>query len=73
MLATSELYGLVQETPQTEKTPFYRKKSLWYWKCILFGLAKNYREAYNMFICNGILFNHGGERRGSTFCNQENN
>ncbi|MFC2119149.1 GDP-mannose 4,6-dehydratase [Bacteroidota bacterium] len=65
--STSELYGLAQEIPQTEKTPFYPRspyavaKMYAYWICI------NYREAYNMFACNGILFNHESPVRGETF------
>lgn len=65
--STSELYGLVQETPQTEKTPFHPRspyavaKLYAYWTCV------NYREAYGMHACNGILFNHESPRRGETF------
>ena len=65
--STSELYGLVQETPQRETTPFYPRspyavaKQFAYWMCI------NYRESYNMFTVNGILFNHESPRRGPTF------
>ncbi len=65
--STSELYGLVRETPQTEATPFYPRspyavaKLFAYWTCV------NYREAYGMFACNGILFNHESPRRGETF------
>lgn len=65
--SSSELYGLVQETPQNEKTPFYPRspyavaKLYSYWICI------NYREAYGMYVCNGILFNHESPRRGETF------
>jgi len=64
---TSELFGLVQETPQTEKTPFYPRSPYGVAKLYSYWIAKNYREAYNMFISNGILFNHEGERRGETF------
>ena len=65
--STSELYGLVQEVPQSEKTPFYPRspyavaKLYWYW------ITVNYREAYGMFACNGILFNHESPLRGETF------
>ena len=65
--STSELYGLVQETPQTETTPFYPRspyavaKLYAYWTCV------NYREAYGIYACNGILFNHESPRRGETF------
>ena len=65
--STSELFGLVQETPQTEKTPFHPRspygiaKLYSYWACI------NYREAYNLYACNGILFNHESPRRGENF------
>merc|ERR1719158_1282220 len=65
--STSELYGMVQEVPQTEKTPFYPRspyacaKLYAYWACV------NYREAYNMYAVNGILFNHESPRRGGTF------
>ena len=65
--STSELYGLVQETPQKETTPFYPRspygvaKLYSYWTCV------NYREAYGMYACNGILFNHESPRRGETF------
>lgn len=64
---TSELYGLVQETPQTEKTPFYPRSPYGVAKLYSFWICKNYRESYNMFISNGILFNHESERRGETF------
>ncbi len=65
--STSELYGQVQQTPQTERTPFHPRspyavaKLYAYWTCV------NYREAYGMFACNGILFNHESPRRGETF------
>ena len=65
--STSELYGLVQETPQKESTPFYPRspyavaKLFSYWTCV------NYREAYGIYACNGILFNHESPRRGETF------
>lgn len=64
---TSELYGLVQETPQTEKTPFYPRSPYGVAKLYSFWICKNYREAHNLFISNGILFNHESERRGETF------
>jgi GDPmannose 4,6-dehydratase len=64
---TSELYGLVQETPQTETTPFYPRSPYGVAKLYSFWIGKNYRESYDMFICNGILFNHESERRGETF------
>jgi GDPmannose 4,6-dehydratase len=64
---TSELYGLVQEIPQKETTPFYPRSPYGVAKLYSFWIAKNYREAYGMFICNGILFNHSGPRRGETF------
>jgi len=65
--STSELYGKVQEVPQTEKTPFYPRSPYGVAKLYGFWIIKNYREAYNMFACNGILFNHESERRGLTF------
>ena len=65
--STSELYGLVQETPQTEKTPFYPRSPYGVAKLYGFWIIKNYREAYNIFACNGILFNHESERRGLNF------
>lgn len=65
--STSELYGLVQETPQTEKTPFYPRSPYAVAKMYAYWIVKNYREAYNMFACNGILFNHESPRRGQTF------
>lgn len=65
--STSELYGLVQETPQTEDTPFYPRSPYAVAKLYSFWITKNYREAYNMFACNGILFNHESERRGYNF------
>lgn len=64
---TSELYGTVQEIPQTETTPFYPRSPYGVAKLYSFWISKNYREAYNMFISNGILFNHESERRGSNF------
>jgi GDPmannose 4,6-dehydratase len=65
--STSELYGLVQETPQTENTPFYPRSPYGVAKLYSFWIVKNYREAYDMFACNGILFNHESERRGYNF------
>ena len=65
--STSELYGKVTEVPQTELTPFYPRSPYGVSKLYAFWIIKNYREAYNMFACNGILFNHESPRRGSTF------
>jgi GDPmannose 4,6-dehydratase len=65
--STSELYGKVQEIPQTEMTPFYPRSPYGVAKLYAYWIVKNYREAYNMFACNGILFNHGGVRRGHNF------
>jgi GDPmannose 4,6-dehydratase len=65
--STSELYGKAVEIPQNEKTPFYPRSPYGVAKLYAFWIAKNYREAYNMFICNGILFNHESPRRGRTF------
>lgn len=65
--STSELYGKVQEVPQTEITPFYPRSPYGVAKLYGFWITKNYREAYNMFACNGILFNHESPRRGETF------
>jgi len=65
--ATSELYGLVQEVPQTETTPFYPRSPYGVAKLYAYWITKNYREAYDMFACNGILFNHESPRRGETF------
>lgn len=65
--STSELYGLVQETPQSEKTPFYPRSPYGVAKLYAFWITKNYREAYGMYACNGILFNHESPRRGETF------
>lgn len=65
--STSELYGKVQETPQTETTPFYPRSPYGVAKIYAFWITKNYRESYNMFAVNGILFNHESERRGETF------
>jgi len=65
--STSELYGKVQEIPQTEKTPFYPMSPYGVAKLYAFWICKNYRESYNMHISNGILFNHESPRRGPTF------
>ena len=65
--STSELYGLVQEIPQSETTPFYPRSPYGVAKIYAFWITKNYREAYNMYAVNGILFNHESERRGETF------
>lgn len=64
---SSEMFGKVQETPQTEKTPFYPRSPYGAAKVYAHWLAVNYRESYNMFVCNGILFNHESPRRGGTF------
>ncbi|MBV6550777.1 GDP-mannose 4,6-dehydratase [Acinetobacter soli] len=65
--STSELYGLVQEIPQKETTPFYPRSPYAVAKLYAYWIAVNYREAYGMFACNGILFNHESPRRGETF------
>jgi GDPmannose 4,6-dehydratase len=65
--STSELYGKVQEIPQTEKTPFYPRSPYAAAKLYAYWIVINYREAYDVFACNGILFNHESERRGKTF------
>jgi len=65
--STSELYGKVQEIPQNEKTPFYPRSPYGVAKLYAFWIVVNYREAYDMFACNGILFNHESPRRGQTF------
>jgi GDPmannose 4,6-dehydratase len=65
--STSELYGMVQETPQTERTPFYPRSPYGVAKLYGFWIIKNYREAYDIFACNGILFNHTSPRRGENF------
>lgn len=65
--STSELYGKVQEVPQTEKTPFYPRSPYGVAKLYGYWIIVNYREAYNLFACNGILFNHESPRRGETF------
>jgi GDPmannose 4,6-dehydratase len=65
--SSSELYGKVLETPQSETTPFYPRSPYGVAKIYGFWIVKNFREAYNLFACNGILFNHESERRGKTF------
>lgn len=65
--STSELYGLVQEVPQNENTPFYPRSPYGVAKLYGYWITKNYRESYSMFACNGILFNHESPRRGPTF------
>jgi GDPmannose 4,6-dehydratase len=65
--STSELYGKVQEIPQTENTPFYPRSPYAVAKLYAYWIIKNYREAYDIFACNGILFNHESPRRGNTF------
>ena len=65
--SSSEMYGLVQENPQTEKTPFYPRSPYGVAKLYGHWITKNYRESYNIFACSGILFNHESPRRGETF------
>ena len=65
--STSELYGMVQETPQKETTPFYPRSPYAVAKLYAYWITVNYREAYGMFACNGILFNHESPKRGETF------
>jgi len=65
--STSELYGKVREVPQNEKTPFYPRSPYGVAKLYAYWIIVNYREAYNIFACNGILFNHESPRRGETF------
>ncbi len=65
--STSELYGLVQESPQNENTPFYPRSPYGVAKLYAYWITVNYREAYKMYACNGILFNHESPRRGETF------
>jgi len=65
--STSELYGKVREVPQSETTPFYPRSPYGVAKLYSYWIVKNYREAYNMYACNGILFNHESPRRGPTF------
>jgi GDPmannose 4,6-dehydratase len=65
--SSSEMFGKVLESPQTEKTPFYPRSPYGCAKVYAYWLTVNYREAYNLFACNGILFNHESPRRGETF------
>ena len=65
--STSELYGLVQEVPQSETTPFYPRSPYAAAKLYSYWITINYRESYNIFACNGVLFNHESPRRGETF------
>ena len=65
--STSEMFGKVQETPQKETTPFYPRSPYGVAKLYAYWMVKNYREAYGLFACNGILFNHESQRRGKTF------
>ena len=65
--STSELYGLIQESPQNERTPFYPRSPYAVAKLYAYWIIVNYREAYGMYACNGILFNHESPRRGETF------
>ena len=67
LLSTSELFGKVQEIPQTEKTPFYPRSPYAVAKMYAYWITVNYREAYGMYACNGILFNHESPIRGETF------
>lgn len=69
--SSSEMFGLVQETPQSEKTPFYPRSPYACAKVYAYWLTVNYREGYNMFACNGILFNHESPRRGETFVSRK--
>ena len=69
--SSSELYGKVVETPQTEATPFYPRSPYACAKAYAFYVTVNYRESYGMFACNGILFNHESERRGETFVSRK--
>src|SRR5258705_632423 len=69
--STSELYGLVQEVPQSEKTPFYPRSPYAVAKLYAYWIIVNYREAYNMFAVNGILFNHESPLRGETFVSRK--
>jgi len=69
--SSSELYGKVVETPQTEKTPFHPRSPYGCAKAYAYYITMNYREAYDLFACNGILFNHESERRGETFVSRK--
>ena len=66
--STSELYGLVQEMPQKESTPFYPRSPYGVAKLYAYWITVNYREAYGMYACNGVLFNHESPRRGKNVC-----
>jgi len=69
--STSELYGLIQETPQKETTPFYPRSPYGVAKLYAYWITVNYREAYGIYACNGILFNHESPRRGNTFATKK--
>jgi GDPmannose 4,6-dehydratase len=69
--STSELYGLVQEIPQRESTPFYPRSPYAVAKLYAYWICVNYREAYGIYACNGILFNHESKRRGETFVSRK--
>ena len=69
--SSSELYGKVEQTPQTEKTPFHPRSPYACAKAYAYHITVNYRESYGMFACNGILFNHESERRGETFVSRK--
>ena len=69
--STSELFGLVQEVPQNENTPFYPRSPYGVAKLYGYWIMKNYRESYGMYCCNGILFNHESERRGENFVSRK--
>lgn len=69
--SSSELFGKVMETPQTEKTPFYPRSPYGCAKAYAYYITVNYRESYDLFACNGILFNHESERRGETFVSRK--
>src|ERR1035438_2976493 len=69
--SSSEMFGKVLETPQTEKTPFYPRSPYGCAKVYAYWMTINYREAYNLFACNGILFNHESPRRGETFVSRK--
>lgn len=69
--SSSELYGMAQETPQKETTPFYPRSPYACAKAYAFYMVRNYREAYGLFACNGILFNHESPRRGETFVSRK--
>jgi GDPmannose 4,6-dehydratase len=69
--SSSELYGLAQETPQRETTPFYPRSPYACAKAYAYYMVRNYREAYGLFACNGILFNHESPRRGETFVSRK--